>query len=429
MRGSRVIYLFILFAVISCSAAFSQNVEKVYKPYIATAQLFVRGNQLSLPVIRLGSDDKLELHFDDLEGGYKNYYYSFVLCNYDWTPTTLNSLDYVKGFTVNRINTYRYSSRALTRYTHYAAELPEQNTVPIKSGNYLLKVFLDGDTSKLAFTKQMLVVDVKSAISAIVVQPFTPDRFYTHQRIKFTAGIDGINSFSGPQQIKAVVLQNNRWDNSQRDIQPTFTRNNVMEYNAEPIAVFPGGKEWRWANLTSLRLLSDRVADGKFEKNSTELFMKVDASRAAERYVYFRDYDGMYEIRTYETINPYWQGDYATVHFYYAPPGGKPFANEDIYLAGGFTHFDRTPRWKMSFNDSLGIYEVATFMKQGYYDYTYLITDKQGRELPAAVEGDYWETENTYTILLYYRGFADRYDQILGMSQINSISGKPGFSF
>ena len=425
----RIYCIAMLFVCANLTTAYAQNVERVYESYIASAQLYVQGNQLSLPAIQLGSSDKLELHFDDLEGRYKNYYYTYILCDYDWTPSILPTISYLKGFSYNRISTYRYSSIALTRYTHYMATLPEQNSVPTKSGNYLLKVFLDGDTSKLVFTKQMMVVDTKSTLAISVVQPFTPDRFYTHQRLRFTATTEGLNTFSAPQQIKAVALQNNRWDNAQRDIMPTYTRNKVMEYNAENTGVFPGGKEWRWSNLTSLRLLSDRVADGKFEKTSTEIFMKVDTDRSAERYVFFQDFDGMYQISTYENVNPLWQGDYATVHFYYAPPEGKPFANEDIYLAGGFTHYDRIPRWKMEYNDSTGLYEIATFLKQGYYNYTYTISDKQGKDVGKTVEGNYWETENVYTILLYYRAFGERYDQIISKGQINSLTGKPAFSF
>ena len=407
----------------------AQKAEDIYKPYINTAQLFKYGNQQAMPILTLNSGDRMELDFDDMEGGYKNYYYSYVLCDYNWRPANLNAFDYIKGFTQNRLTTYRYSSIAFTKYTHYQAVLPEQNSLPTRSGNYLLKVFLDGDTSKLVFTKQFLVVEVKASITAQVVQPFTPDLFSTYQRVKFTAAVNGLNAFSAAQQLKAVIIQNNRWDIAQRDIQPTFVRGNSMEYNTETVGLFPGGKEWRWLDLRSFRLQSDRVASANYNKLSTDLFLKTDIDRSAQRYVYYSDYNGMYNIASIDNLNPFTQGDYATVYFSLAGPNGVPYPQRDIYLAGSFTNYDLTDKWKMAFNNEKGIYETTAFMKQGYYNYTYISVDANDRSKSVMLEGNYWETENNYTILIYYKSLSDRNDQLIGVSQINSRADRAGFSF
>jgi len=407
----------------------AQNVEKIYLPNIKTAQLFSYGNQQSLPVYTLNSSDRLELEFDDLEGSVKSYYYTFVLCDYNWVPVNLSAFDYIKGFTQNRITTYRYSSIALTRYTHYQAFLPDRNSVPSKSGNYLLKVFLDGDTTKLAFTKQMLVLEQKASVSGAVVQPFSAQLFNTHQKLRMSVNISGINSFSAAQQVKVVILQNNRWDNAQRDIPPTFVRGNVLEYNTENNAIFAAGKEWRWLDLRSFRLQSDRVDSASYHKNATDMYVKTDIDRNGQRYLYFPDYNGMYNIISYESINPFWQGDYATVHFSLATVDGNPYPKRNVYLAGHFTGYELSDTWKMKFNIETGRYETAAMMKQGYYNYTYLCTDVDNPKKMTDLEGNYWETENSYTILVYYKSFTDRSDQLIGVGSINSRNDRPGFSF
>lgn len=407
----------------------AQNVEKIYLPNIKTAQLFSYGNQQSLPVYTLNSSDRLELEFDDLEGSVKSYYYTFVLCDYNWVPVNLSAFDYIKGFTQNRITTYRYSSIALTRYTHYQAFLPDRNSVPSKSGNYLLKVFLDGDTTKLAFTKQMLVLEQKASVSGAVVQPFSAQLFNTHQKLRMSVNISGINSFSAAQQVKVVILQNNRWDNAQRDIPPTFVRGNVLEYNTENNAIFAAGKEWRWLDLRSFRLQSDRVDSAAYHKNATDMYVKTDIDRNGQRYLYFPDYNGMYNIISYESINPFWQGDYATVHFSLATVDGNPYPKRNVYLAGHFTGYELSDTWKMKFNIETGRYETAAMMKQGYYNYTYLCTDVDNPKKMTDLEGNYWETENSYTILVYYKSFTDRSDQLIGVGSINSRNDRPGFSF
>lgn len=419
----------IIFCFIFSHHCLAQNIERVYHPNIQTAQLFVYGNQQGLPVYTLNSSDRLELEFDDLEGSVKSYYYTFVLCNYDWSPVNLSPFDYIKGFTQNRITTYRYSSIALTNYTHYQAILPERNTVPTRSGNYLLKVFLDGDTSRLAFTKQFLVLDPKASVSGAVVQPFSAQLFDSHQKIKMSVNIGGINSFSAAQQVKVVILQNNRWDISQRDIPPTFVRGSQLEFNSESYSIFPAGKEWRWLDLRSFRLQSDRVDHADYKKKSTDIFVKTDIDRSGQRYVYFPDYDGMFNITTYESVNPFWQGDYATVQFSLATPDGKPYPKRNIYLAGHFTGYRLNDKWKMNFNDQTSVYECTAFMKQGYYNYTYISVDQNDPSNKVELEGNYWETENSYTILVYYKSFTDRSDQLIGVGSINSRSDRPGFGF
>jgi hypothetical protein len=406
----------------------AQVVEKIHMPNLATVQLFTYGDQQGLPVIRLSGQDRLQLEFDDLDGGVKNYYYTYVLCDYHWKPANLSSFDYIKGFTQIRINTYRTSSIALTRYTHYQAILPDKDCMPSRSGNYLLKVYLDGDTSKLAFTRQIMVTEPRSVISAQVVQPFIAERIRTHQKVKFSVNLKGLNSFSAAQQVKVVILQNNRWDIAQRDIPPTIVRGNTLEFNAEQVAVFPGGKEWRWLDLRSFRLQSDRVERADYKPSSTEIFLFKDQDRSESRYLYFTDLNGTYRIMTAENINPFNQGDYATVNFYFQPPNGRPFPG-NLFLAGQFTGYQKDDRWKMRFNNETGLYEQQAYLKQGYYNYTYLLTSDKSPDPLMDLEGNYWETENSYTILVYFKGFADRCDQLIGVSTINSQSGRPGFSF
>src|SRR5882672_661929 len=189
---------------------FAQEPDWVYVSNIKTPQLFLYGNQMEYPVIRLGSNDKLELHYDDLDADVKNYFYTYQLCNADWTPAILSQFDYIRGFSQVRISLYHFSSIALTKYTHYQAIVPDVNCVPTRSGNYLLKIFLDGDTSKIAFTRRFLIVEEGASIAAQNLQPFNPQISYTHQKIQFTVNTGKLNLTNAFQQVKSVLLQNNR---------------------------------------------------------------------------------------------------------------------------------------------------------------------------------------------------------------------------
>jgi hypothetical protein len=104
------------------------NPEGIFKSNIKTVRLHMYGDQQALPIYRMNNADRLELHFDDLDGNVKSYYYTYQLCDYDWHPVQLSPFDYIRGFTQQRISNYRLSSIAYTRYTHYQAILPDANS-------------------------------------------------------------------------------------------------------------------------------------------------------------------------------------------------------------------------------------------------------------------------------------------------------------
>lgn len=405
----------------------SQWPDHIYKPNIHSVKLFKYGDVYSYPVLNLGSNDQIELHFDDLDGEIKNYYYTFQLCNADWNPANIQAFDYIKGFQSNRISNYRISSIIPTRYTHYQAVLPERSMVPTRSGNYLLKVYLNSDTSKLAFTKRFLVVNNRMAVSAQVMQPYNGHLGRTHQRVQVNVNTANaqINSIS-PQDIKVAIVQNYIWQEASIIDRPTIFRGNYYEYSDESNTTFAAGKEWRWVNLRSFRLRSDRVQQiVDTSKTRTDIYVKPDAERYNQVYIYMPDINGLYTLQNDDGTNPYWQSDYAWVHFSFIPPGNRAFEGRSIYLFGELTNYDLNVDSKMLFNEDKGVYEKSIFLKQGYYNYSYVtLTDKKEAGVSPSfenTEGNYWGADNAYMIMVYYRPFGARADELLGFTRVNSV--------
>ena len=407
------------------SFVYAQNEPDVtYMQNIKAIKFYQQGNQTGYPAIALNSSELLELHFDDLDGKVKSYSYTFQLCNADWTPAVLSTFDYLKGFSQTRISQYRVSSIAFTKYIHYQALLPDRNSVPTKSGNYLLKVFVDGDVNKVAFTRRMLVVDKKADIAAQILQPFNGQLFRTHQKVQFSVSKLLVNAVTPTQQIKAFILQNNRWDNAAKNIQPTFVRGTSLEFNSESDCVFPAGKDYRWADLRSLRFRTERIAKIESEPKSTTIILHPDPERLSQR-INFRDYNGAYFIENTDTQNPWWQGDYANVHFTFVPSAKAPFTDRKVFVVGEMNNYNVHDSSAMMYNEEKGVYEKTLFLKQGFYSYSYVSKSSNGRTSPAVADnlgGDLWETENDYTILLYYRSLAGRHDELIGFTTINSLN-------
>lgn len=422
--------LYLLCCMLISASLLAQIPDAVYSPNIKSVQLYQSGNQLGYPIIRLNSGDRVDLHFDEIGGGVKAYSYTFQLCNADWTPALLSQFDYMRGFMQQRINTYRSSSIAFTRYTHYQATLPDQNCYPTRSGNYIVRVFLNSDTGKTIITKRLLVVEEKANVPAQIQQPFNGQYFRTGQKVQFKVQLnDGLNVSNHLQQVKVAILQNFRWDNAHTDLRPTFFSRNTLEYNTEQDAIFPAGKEWRWLDMRSLRFQSDRILNARYLPNSTEIFMKPDTDRSKQKFNFFRDANGMFTIETTESLNPFWQIDYATVHFAYIPPNNIPYPDKDVYLFGQLTDYNLRDTAKMVFNQEKGIYETSLFLKQGYYDYCYVTVDRNDPKRSASfdfTEGNFWETENEYMILVYFRPIGGRADELICVGRVNSFTGRQG---
>ena len=396
---------------------------------IRTIKFHVYGNPLAAPIWMLNGNERLELHFDDLEGNVRNYSYSFELRNADWSPTMLSSFDYIQGFSQVRLTNYRISSIALTKYTHYQAVLPERNSAPSRSGNYILKVFQDGDPNKVIFTRRFLVVDQRVEVGAQIQQPFNGMYFRSHQKVQFSVNTSKLNLANAIQQVRVCILQNDRWDNAISDIKPTFIRQGTLEYNTEN-TIFEAGREWRWLDLRSLRFQSDRIEKANYERTGTEIIVRPDLNRAPQRSVYYRDNNGRFITEVTESINPLWQGDYATVRFRFVPLENQPFTNKDVYVIGELSDYGQQDSALMHYNNLTGMYETSLYLKQGYYDYTY-VTKEKNASPPSFefTEGNYWETENNYTILVYYRPLGARADELIGFTRINSLSGRQGIRF
>ncbi len=396
-----------------------------YADNVQSVQLTVAGKPLLYPVVMLGETGKLRLDFDDLDNKIKTYYYTFVHCNADWQPSSLFPSAYIKGFINKRISQYTPSLISKTKYMHYTVYLPEQESMPTHSGNYILKVLLDGDTSKVVFTRRLLIVENMVGIQATVKTPFDAAKSFTHQKVNFEVNASTLNISSPYTQLKVNVLQNYRWDNAALNLQPNFIKGKTYEYNDENTLVFQSGKEYRWLDMTNMRMRSDKIESIDDTENIFKVILHTETDRASTPFLRYEDFNGAWIVRTTDAIktNPNIHGDYALVTFRFSPAEPHLFSNKDIYLAGRVTGYLTNAHTKMNFNSLNNRYELTTLLKEGYYTYTYISKDKNNAASPdfTLTEGNDWQTENNYTILVYYRAIADFADRLVGIKDVNSV--------
>lgn len=422
MQCKALVFFLILFAFAAPASAQTQ----VFNPSVKSIKLFKAGDQTSFPVLILGSGDLLQLEFDELGTQVKNYYCGFQLCNADWSVSSLPQFEYTKGFGSTRISTYRNSSLATTKYVHYQATVPDRNSIPTRSGNYLLRVYVNNDTSQTAFTKRFVVVNTLTQIATQVQQPFNATLFNTGQKLQLSVQTDKRISIMSPADVKLVVLQNQNWQTALYMDRPTIFRGNYLEYSDEAITGIAAAKEFRWLDLRSLRLRSDRMQNLDNKGDTVKVDVKPETTRNGQAYIAYRDLNGGFTVESYENINPYWQGDYAYTRFKYFPPGNKPLGGTDVYIFGEMTNYAADTTGLMHFNPESGAYEKTLLLKQGYYSYLYATRQLNGRGLDfSQTEGNFWGTENNYIVLVYYRPFGGRADECIGYTMFNSAFQRP----
>ena len=420
MTRKIILLSFVFLSVLAVPHAGAQT--QIFNPKIKSVKLFRAGDQTTFPVLQLASSDVLQLEFDELGTGVSNWYYSFQLCNADWTPSVLTTFDYIKGFQSSRITTYRNSSLATTRYVHYQASIPDRNSAPSRAGNYLLRVFANNDTTQMAFTKRFVVVNNLAQIGALVQQPFNATLFRTGQKLQLTVQTDKRINVLSPQDMKVVVLQNQNWQTALFMDRPTIWRGNYFEYSDEAITGIEAAREFRWLDMRSLRLRSDRMESLDTRGDTVRVWVKPETTRTGQPFVYYRDVNGAYTIETFESINPFWQGDYAYTHFRYTPPNRRPIEGSNVYIFGEMTNYAADTSGLMHFNTETGAYEKTLFLKQGYYNYLYATRPVKGGPVDfSQTEGNNWSTENNYVVLVYYRPFGARADECIGFTSLNSV--------
>ena len=94
---------------------------------------------------------------------------------------------------------------------------------------------------------------------------------------------------------------------------------------------------------------------------------------------------------------------------------------DNIYLFGELTNWKVSEKYKLTKNNSSGLYELELKIKQGYYNYEYIVTnDLKGPFSSGEFEGNHVETENDYTIFVYeYHQLFDTYT-LVGISRLHS---------
>lgn len=379
---------------------------------IASLQIIAGNNWLSLPIIKLNGTDQINVSFDNLNHQYRRYAYKLEHCEADWTVSDgLFESDYCEGFADgNTIEDVEESINTNTLYTHYKFSIPNERCKPKISGNYRLAVY-DENEGDTVFTACFMIVDPLVNVSMSVTSNTDIDTNKSHQQVGMAINYPSIKITNPSQEIKTVILQNGDWHNARCNVPSQYQTIDGMKWEHNKALIFDGGNEYHKFETLSVSNPTLGIEDTWWDGSEYHARVWTDLPRPS--YTYDEDANGAFYIRNSDNIENDRASEYVVVEFRLQAPRQKG----DVYINGMWTNNQYIPQYIMTYNEIDRQYEAKVKLKQGYYSYRYVVVDND-RPLPVTSEGNFFQTENTYQALVYYRGIGQRTDLLVGYKDL-----------
>ena len=413
MRTSTLLFFLFMFQIPEGSAQVEETIEP---EYIRTIEFKGTASQSRLPVIELGQ--KLQLSFDDIIGNEADYFYTIEHFNFDWTPSDLSKGEYLDGFDDVRIETYENSFNTLQLYSNYKLSIPNRETRALKkSGNYLLRIF--NDDGEIVFSRKFMVLERLLSVAVEIKRSRIIKNIDQQQVVQFKINAPNLLLINPKQNVKTLVLQNNNLKTAITDLKPLYTIGSELIYRYDQEAAFWGGNEFLFFDNKDIRSATNGVRSVALN-DLYENFLFTNIDRSVRPYTYNPDINGNFQVRNlYASQNQNIEADYVLMHFnlqHYGSLGDK-----EIHIYGNFNNWTIDQTTYMRFNEKTDTYQNARLFKQGFYNYKYVMVNRDGSVEQGPISGNFWETENQYTVLVYYRAPGSRFDRLMGEGSANSI--------
>ena len=390
------------------------QVQEVNPPTdVKTISLGVVDNASGLAIINL--NDRLVLEFDVLNNLEEDFYYVIEHFDSDWNPSQLMKTEYLAGMDNLRIVDYVNSFNTYQIYSHYRLQIPNQQTRLRVSGNYIIKIFDDYDD--LVFSRKFMVVEHMANVGVQIRRSRDVALINQTQSVDFKV-TPTTSNFNNPlETIKTTVLQNNNLKTAIHGLKPQYIMGNELVYRYTNASLFWGGNEYLFFENKDIRAtnLGIQYIDLQDLYHS---YLYTNIERSRKKYTFNPDINGGFKVTVLDRDDPRIEADYTYVHFSLS---ASEFLDAAVYVYGGYNNFSTTKENEMVFNQNKGVYEATLLMKQGFYNYKYVVIDKENTLQEGAISGNFDETENNYKVLVYYRDLGARYDKLIGLGEANSV--------
>jgi len=377
--------------------------------------IVLKSSKSSSPFIYFG--DLIELSFDDLEADEKNYYYQIKHFDYMWNQSNLYKSEYLEGFDDIRIKKIRNSFNTLQPYTNYTLSIPNDDVKLKLSGNYSISIHLSN--GKKVFEKRFSYIKNQIPIQLTISKSNIINNLKTDQKIKININCgDCYKIYNSSSKLKVIVIKNYNWSNSIIIEKPKFIFSNNLIYDD---IYFLGGNEFLNFDNSKINSTNYRI----YKSTLTDIynnFLVDDRERTNDIYEFNPDINGEFLINSNNNYDFDIENDYARVHFNLKINIFDK--NNNVYLLGRFNNFIANENYKLKYDEKKESYQGSFLFKQGFYNYKYGYTNLLIPNTINYFEGNFWQTENLYTILIFHKKNNEKYFKLIGERSIKSLNIK-----
>ena len=405
-EGSILRILILLLSIVSCPLSINAQTQQIFNRNIKTLTLTVDDDPTLPPYLLYASRQYIDIEWDEMSHDYKRYRYHIDHCDWDWNVTDgIFESDYLEGLNDQLVEDFEKSFNTTQIYTHYKLRIPNKELRLRLSGNYRVLIYEEDEEDSPVLEARFCIYEREAGIIAQLSSNTDVDFNDRHHQMTLSIDYGSLAVIDPEQELKVVVMQNRRWDSRVEGLVPNVRKPNGIEFTHNRNLIFPAGNEYHRFEILDVHRTAtgvDRIDWFEPYYHATLFPAVIDHS-----YSYTEDQNGVYVVRSSDNYDDWTTAEYVVVHFFLESPrleGG------DVYVSGWWAGQTFNPDCKMEYDEARECYHAAILLKQGYYSYEFI--QKDG--LMQRTMGSFYETENEYEVLVYFRQQGARYDRLSG---------------
>lgn len=367
--------------------------NRIWSSRFKSLQSIVNNDWMERPVMTLGTDDVLYIGFDELSHNFHRLTYRLEHCEADWQSSEdLFESDWLEGFNNNTIDEYQNSINTTTLYTHYSLTIPNDRCRLRISGNYRLTVYDEDCDDERALSVEFYVLEPLMTLGLGVTTNTDIDHNAAHQQLSMTLSYDNLRVTNVGEELRTVVMQN--WSEAQarRDVRPDIVSHQGLSWQHNRQLIFDAGNEYHKFEVLDVSHATMGLDRIEWDGRSYQAYPFTATVR--RNYLTDVDADGAFIIRNSDNTEIDYTCDYVWVNYTLECP-----YQGDVFLDGHWTADGDRDTYRMSYDAGRSLYHASVLQKQGYYSYRFASAD--GKTAPS--EGSFFQTENRYQALVYYK--------------------------
>lgn len=393
--------------------------QAIFHPAFRTLRVTASGDDFVPPIVALRDEmSHVTVGFDEISDDRRFMRYELIHCDARWRPEGLVASEFLDGFNEGVVEDYDFSRATLVHYVHYSITVPNRDVRITQSGNYLLRVYDESDPEETLLQARFGVSDFSAEIAASVSSKTDIDTNNAHQQLEISLDLSHVAGLTDPyNDLTVVITQNGRQDNEAVLVTPQMVAGNRVKYAHMRPLIFPAGNEYRRFETISTTYPGMGVASISYDAPVYNMELYADEPRANGKYLYDSTQHGRFFVREWSSDDSDTSADYVMTHFSLSMP---EMTGADVFLDGDLTQRRFDPSSRMVYNRATGAYEQSLLLKQGAYNYQYLLVPSGAERGENTIEGNYYETVNEYTVRVYHRPRGSRFDRLIGVTVVSS---------